>query len=151
MKTAKQPIRSLPRPGRFSLYICAVVVMGFFNWIALNAQTIKKPYKPDNQPAISLSEEIEPAIQLQDWMTDFENGYLLVNADPELKVEPWMLSFSDDYMTGPGESEISFKPWMVNFEQRCLVVDKEMEFTVEDWMVSTCTWECASRLLAGNK
>ena len=149
MKTAKQTTRSLPRPGRFSLYICAVVVMCFFNWVALNAQTVKKPNNLNLQPAISLSEEIEPAIQLQDWMIDFENGYLSANEDPGLKVEPWMLSFKDDYMTGSGESEISFKPWMVNFEQRCLVVDDEQESPLENWMVSTCTWESTIKLLAG--
>lgn len=149
MKTAKQTTRSLPRPGRFSLYICAVMVLCFFNWVALNAQTVKKVNNFNSPLAVALAEVDEPAIQLQDWMMVFDNGYLAVNEETELKVEPWMLSFSHDYMTGTEESDINFEPWMVNFEQRCLVVENEDEFPVENWMVSTCAWECATRLLAG--
>jgi len=149
MKTAKQTTGNFPRPGRFSLYICAVMVLCFFNWVALNAQTVKKVNNINSQFAIALAEVDEPAIQLQDWMLDFENEYLVENEEPELNVEPWMLSFSHDYMTGSVDSEISFEPWMVNFEQRCLVVEIEEEFAIESWMVSTCTWECSYRLLAG--
>ena len=137
MKTAKQITGNFPRPGRFSLYMCAVMVLCFFNWVALNAQ-----------PAISLAEEDEPELQLEEWMMNLDRGYLTVNEDAELKVEPWMLSFNQDYMAGADESAISFEPWMVNFEQRCLLVEDELEFSVEGWMVSTCTWECAARLLA---
>ena len=163
MKTAKQTTRSLPRPGRFSLYICAVMVLCFFNWVAINAQTAEKVNNFNSPMAVALAEVDEPAIQLQDWMMVFDNGYLAVYEETELKVEPWMLSFSHDYMTGTEESDINFEPWMVNFEpwmvkfepwmvnfeQRCLVVENEDEFPVENWMVSTCAWECATRLLAG--
>ena len=148
MKTAKQTTGNFPRPGRLSLYICGVVVLCFFNWIALNAQITRMADNFDSQMVIALEEEDEPAIQLQDWMMDFENEYLAVNEEPELKVEPWMLSFNHDYMAGANESDISFEPWMVNFEQRCLVVEEEQDFPVENWMVSTCTWECAFRLMA---
>ena len=149
MKTAKKTTGNFPRPGRFSLYICAVMVLCFFNWVALNAQTVKNVNNYKSPLALALAEVDEPAIQLQDWMMGFENGYLAVNEETELKVEPWMLSFSHDYMTGTEESDINFEPWMVNFEQRCLVVDSEDEFPVENWMVSTCTWECTIRLIAG--
>lgn len=148
MKTANQTTENFPRPGRFSLYVCAVLVLCFFNWVALNAQTAKKVNVLNSQLAIDLAEVDEPVIQLQDWMMDFENGYLAVNEEPELNVEPWMLSFSQDYMAGAYDSEISFEPWMVNFEQRCLVVEEEQDFSVECWMVNTCTWECAGRLIA---
>ena len=148
MKTANQTTVNFPRPGRFSLYLCAVLVLCFFNWVALNAQTAMKVNVLNSQLVTDLAEVDEPAIQLQDWMMDFENGYLAVNEEPELNVEPWMLSFSQDYMTGPYDSEISFEPWMVNFEQRCLVVEEEQDFSVECWMVNTCTWECAGRLIA---
>lgn len=149
MKTAKRTTGNFPRPGRLSLYICGVVVLCFFNWVALNAQITRMADNFNSQMVIALEEEDEPAIQLQDWMMDFENGYLAVNEEPELKVETWMLSFNQDYMAGTDESEISFEPWMVNFEQRCLLVDDEQDFPVEYWMVSICTWECAARLLAG--
>jgi hypothetical protein len=149
MKTAKQTTGSLPRPGRFSLYICAVMVLCFFNWVAINAQTVKKVNNFNSPLAVALAEVDEPAIQLQDWMMDLENGYLAVNEETELNVEPWMLSFRNDNMAGTEESDIKFEPWMVNFEQRCLVVENEDEFPVENWMVSTCAWECATRLLAG--
>ncbi len=148
MKTAKQTTENFPRPGRLSLYVCGVVVLCFFNWVALNAQITRMADNFNSQMVIALEEEDEPAIQLQDWMMDFENGYLAVNEEPELKVEPWMLSFNQDYMAGTDESEISFEPWMVNFEQRCLLVEDEQDFPVEYWMVSICTWECTARLLA---
>lgn len=148
MKTANQTTENFPRPGRFSLYVCAVLVLCFFNWVALNAQTVKKVNVLNSQLVIDLAEVDEPVIQLQDWMMDFENGYMAVNEEPELNVEPWMLSFSQDYMAGAYDSEISFEPWMVNFEQRCLVVEEEQDFSVECWMVNTCTWECAGRLIA---
>jgi hypothetical protein len=149
MKTAKQTTGNFPRPGRLSLYICGVVVLCFFNWVALNAQITRMAINFNSQMVIALEEEDEPAIQLQDWMMDLENGYLAVNEEPELKVEPWMLSFNQDYMAGTDESDISFEPWMVNFEQRCLLVEDEQDFPVEYWMVSICTWECTARLLAG--
>lgn len=148
MKTAKQTTGNFPRPGRFSLYVCAVMVLCFFSWVALNAQTAKNVNTLNGQLTIALAEVDEPAIQLQDWMMDFENGYLAVNEESELNVEPWMLSFSHDYMAGAYDSEISFEPWMVNFEQRCLVVEEEQDFSVECWMVNTCTWECTGRLIA---
>ena len=148
MKTAKQTTGNFPRPGRLSLYICSVIVLCFLNWVALNAQIAGLSNNFDSQMVIALEEEDEPAIQLQDWMMDFENGYLAVNDESELKVEPWMLSFNHDYMAGADESDISFEPWMVNFEQRCLVVEEEQDFPVENWMVSTCTWECAFRLMS---
>ena len=149
MKTAKQITGNFPRPGRFSLYICAVMVLCFFNWVAINAQTAEKVNNFNSPLADVLAEVDEPAIQLQDWMMVFDNGYLAGTEETELKVEPWMLSFSNDYMAGTEESKISFEPWMINFEQRCLVVENEDEFPVENWMVSTRTWECTTRLLAG--
>ena len=150
MKTAKQTSTvKFPRPGRFSLYMCAVLVLSFFNWVALNAQPPKDAETVNAELVIALTEETEPSIQLKDWMMDFENGCLAEMEEPELKVEPWMLSFTPDYIAGTEESEISFEPWMVNFEQRCLVVDNEKDFPVECWMVCTSTWECATRLLAG--
>jgi hypothetical protein len=148
MKTAKQTTANFPRPGRFSLYICAVLVLCFFNWVALNAQTARMANNFNSQLVITLEEEDEPAIQLQEWMMDLENGYLTVNEEPEINVEPWMLFFNHDYMVGTEKSEISFEPWMVNFEQRCLVVENEQDITVEDWMVSTFTWECTTSLLS---
>ena len=148
MKTAKKTTGNFPRPGRFSLYICAVMVLCFFNWVALNAQTTKKVNNFYSPLAPALAEVDEPAIQLQDWMMGFENGYLAVNEETELKVEPWMLSFSKDYMAGTEEPDINLEPWMVNFEQRCLVVENEEKFPLEDWMISTCTWECDIIFLA---
>ena len=149
MKTAKLNTVTFPRPGRFSLYICAVLVLCFFNWVAVNAQHTVDFETINPELVIAIAEETEPAIQLQDWMMDFEGGYLAEMVEQELKVEPWMLSFTPDYITGTDESDISFEPWMVNFEQRCLVVDDEKDFPVECWMVCTRTWECAPVLLAG--
>ena len=148
MKTTMQTTREFPQPVRFSLYMCAVAVLCFFNWVALHAQSVPYAENTDNPLETVLAEENEPDLQLQDWMMDLGNGYLAAAAEPELRVEPWMLSFNNDYMVQTDESEISFQLWMVNFEQRCLVVDAEEEYPVECWMVSTCTWDCGNNLLA---
>jgi hypothetical protein len=147
MKTVKQTTPKFPRPGRFFLYIGAAMVLCFFNWVVLHAQS-RPEANITSQLVIALAEEDEPPIQLQDWMLDFENGYLAADEDPEIQVESWMLSFNHDHMAGTDESEIGFEPWMVNFEQRCLVVEDEQELCVELWMVSTNTWECGARYLA---
>ena len=148
MKTAKQTNQHFPRPGRFSLYMCAVAILCFLNWIALNAKTVT-PAKYDRSLLdMALAEEYEPDIQLQDWMMGFENGYPALSEEPEIEVEPWMLSFNLDYMDETDPTEISFEPWMVNFEQRCLIVDGERDFSISYWMVSTCTWRCAASLMA---
>jgi hypothetical protein len=148
MKTAMQTTQEFPRPVRFSLYMCAVAILCFFNWVALNAQSVPFADNTDSHLARVLAEENEPDLPLQDWMMDLETGYLAAAVEPVLSVEPWMLSFNHDYMAETGDSEISFQPWMVNFEQRCLVVDAEQEYSVECWMVSTCTWDCGNKLLA---
>ncbi len=148
METANHRAGNFPRPGVFSLYVFAVVVMCFFNWVILNAQPTSKANNLDSQLVIALTDEEEPDIQLRDWMMDFNKEFLAVNEEPELCVEPWMLSFSLDYMTRTEESEIIFEPWMINFEKRCLVIEDERDVPVECWMVCTYTWECAGRLLA---
>jgi hypothetical protein len=147
MKTAKQTNQHFPRPGRFSLYICAVAIMCFLNWVALVAQSVPSAKYDLSLWDTALAEEYEPDIQLQDWMMDFENGYAALSEEPEIEVEPWMLSFNTDYMVETGETEINFEPWMINFEQRCLIVDEESDIPVACWMVSTCTW-CAASLIA---
>ena len=147
MKTTNHITRNFPRPGRFSLYMFAVVVLCFFNWVALKAEDpIKKANTSGKLLVIALAEEEEPALHLQDWMLDFENEYLAINEEPEISVEPWMLSFSNEYMAATDEAEISYEPWMINFEQRCLLVDKEQDHQVECWMFSTYTWDCAQLL-----
>ena len=147
MKTAKQTTSKFPKPGRFFLYMGAVMVLCFFNWVVLHAQPGPEANTFNSQLVIALAEEDEPPLKLQDWMLDFDNGCLAADEDPEIKIEPWMLSFNHDCMAGTDESEIGVEPWMVNFEQRCLVVDDEQEFCVELWMVSTDTWKCGARYL----
>jgi hypothetical protein len=128
--------------------MCAVAVFCFFNWVALNAQSATMPDNLIGQLVMALAEQDEPELSVQDWMTDFEIGFMAEAAEPEMKVEPWMLSFNHDYMAKTGDSLIPFEPWMINFEQRCLVVDTEQDQPVECWMVSTCTWDSGNSLLA---
>jgi hypothetical protein len=149
MKTAMKIDQKFLMPGRFSLYIFAVAILCFFNWVVLNAQVTSTESKVNKQLALALDEADEPELQVQDWMMDFENEYLAVSKEPEIIVEPWMLSFSPaNHTASSDESEMGIEPWMVNFEQRCLVVDAEKDIPVSSWMVSPCTWECAARLLA---
>jgi hypothetical protein len=150
MKTAKQTNQHFPRPGRITLYMFAVAALCFLNWVVLHAQPAENTDQSRTRLAAVLTEEVEPEVQLQDWMMDFENVSMAVTKEAEIKVEPWMLTFNRDYMTDGWEPELNFEPWMVNFEQRCLLVEKEKDVPLEQWKVSTCTWGCTGSMMARN-
>lgn len=117
MKTTSQTTRSFPKPVRFSIYVCAVVVLCFFNWIALQAENSTKSL--EKRLADALVEEVEAEIEVQDWM----------------------LSFSDDCLTAV-ETEIKLEPWMLTIYDNCLS-KRENQLSVEHWMVNTLLWETA--------
>ena len=75
MKTAKQTTENFPRLGRLSLYICGVVVLCFFNWVALNAQITRMANNFNSQMVIALEEEDEPVILLLGRQLDDLIGY----------------------------------------------------------------------------
>ena len=110
MKTTSQTIRSFPKPVKFSLYVGAIVVLCFFNWVALHAEGPAKSL--ENRLAAALVEEVEAEIEIQDWMLSFSDDFLTA-AETEIILEPWMLTFSDDYLV-KSETEISVEPWMTS-------------------------------------
>lgn len=142
MKTTNHSTRSFPKPFRFSLYVSAVVVLCFFNWVALQAQSPAKSL--ENRVAKALVEEVEAQIELESWMLTFSDDFITAN-EIEVRLEPWMLTFSDDYIADR-EAEIEIEPWMLTFSDEYLV-KSETDIAVEDWMTSTFFWDTAFLLV----
>ena len=138
MKTTSQSTGPFPKPFRFSLYVSAVVVLCFFNWVALQAEGPEKSL--ENHLAVALVEEVEAEIEVQDWMLTFSEDFLAA-AEPEIKLEPWMLTFSNDYIADR-EPEIKLEPWMLSFSDDYLATS-ESELSVEGWMTDTFLWGAA--------
>ena len=117
MKTTSQTTRSFPKPVKFSLYVGAVVVLCFFNWVALQAQG--SSISLENRLAVALVEEVERDIELEGWMLTISEDNLAI-VETQIKLEPWMLTFPDDYL-----------------------VKSDTDIIVEDWMTSTFLWDTA--------
>ena len=142
MKTTNQSTRPFPKPFKFSLYITAVVVLCFFNWVALQAQGPAKSL--ENCVTEALVEEVEAQVELESWMLTFTDDFMTAN-ETEIRLEAWMLTFSNDYIADM-EPEIEIEPWMLNFSDE-YQVKSETDIAVEDWMTSTFFWDTAFLLV----
>ena len=138
MKTTSQTTRSFPQPVKFSLYVGAVIVLCFFNWVALQAQD--SSISLENRLAAALVEEVESDIELDGWMLTISEHYLAI-VETQIKLEPWMLTFSNDCIADR-EPEIEIESWMLTFSDDYLV-KSDIEIIVEDWMTSTFLWDTA--------
>ena len=138
MKTTSQTTRSFPQPVKFSLYVGAVIVLCFFNWVALQAQD--SSISLENRLAAALVEEVEKDIELDGWMLTISEHYLAI-VETQIKLEPWMLTFSNDCIADR-EPEIEIESWMLTFSDDYLV-KSDIEIIVEDWMTSTFLWDTA--------
>jgi len=138
MKTTSQITGSFPKPFKFSLYVSAVVVLCFFNWVALQTQA------PSESPEISLAaalvEEVEAEIEIESWMLTISDDFMTAN-ETEVRLEPWMLTFSNDYIADR-EPDIEIESWMLAFSDEYLA-KSETENAVEVWMTSTMLWDTA--------
>ncbi len=138
MKTTSQTTRPFPKPVKFSLYVGSVVVLCFFNWVALQAEGPAKSL--ESRLAAALVEEVEAEIEIQDWMLTFSDDYLTA-AETEIILDYWMLTFSNDFIVDR-EPEIEIEPWMLTFSDDYLV-KSETDISVEDWMTRTFLWDIA--------
>jgi hypothetical protein len=137
MKTTSQTTQSFPETSRFIIYVFAVAVFCFFNWMALQAQPTARNH--EIRLAAALFEEAEQEIAVAPWMLDFSYG--LLTAGDDIEFEPWMLDFSVD-LTAEREPEIELEPWMLTFSDDCLV-EAEPGLVVEDWMTNRFLWDTA--------
>lgn len=138
MKTTSQNTKPFPKPVKFSVYVGAVAVLCFFNWVALQAQD---PFvNLEDRLAAAVIEEVEEDIELENWMLNISEDYLAI-VETEIAVEPWMLTLSNDFIVDR-EPEIEIEPWMLTFSDDYLVKN-ETEIAVEDWMTSTYFWGTA--------
>ena len=138
MKTTNQTTRLFPNPAKFSLYIGAVAVLCFLNWVTLQAQFPENSL--ENRLAAALVEEVEPEMEIEPWMLNISDDYL-ATIESEIILEPWMLTFSDDIIAD-SEPEIDLEPWMLTISEDYLA-SHEPDVTVEDWMTSTFLWDTA--------
>jgi hypothetical protein len=141
MKTTSQTTRSFPKPVKFSIYVCAVAVLCFFNWVAIQAEGPAKSL--ENSLVAALVEEVEAEIEVESWMLTFSNDYI-ADREPEIEIEPWMLTFADDCLTTM-ETEIEVESWMLTFADDYMA-NSETDLSVEDWMTNTFLWDTAYML-----
>jgi hypothetical protein len=138
MKTTNQTTRSFPKPVMFSLYVGVVVILCFFNWVALQAQG--PSISLESRLAAALVEEVESEIEIENWMLTISDDYFAM-VESQIKLEPWMLISSNDYIADR-EPEIEIEPWLLTFSDDYLG-KSESDIFVEDWMISTFLWETA--------
>ncbi len=138
MKTTSQSTRSFPKPVKFFLYLTAVAVFCFFNWVTLQAQGPEKSL--ENRLTAALVEEIEAEIEIQDWMLTFSEDVLATEGN-EIELESWMLTVSQDFIADR-EPEMELEPWMLSFSDDHLA-NGESELCVEGWMTDTFLWGTA--------
>lgn len=94
MKTGNSKPRQLPRPLKFLVFIISISVVCLPNWIALRAG---KPVMVSADPAISIpgliTEDIEPEIELRNWMVETSEFRMPFYGETEIQFEDWMLDF----------------------------------------------------------
>ena len=141
MKATSKTTRPFPKPARFSLYLGAVLILSFFNWVALQAEGPSMSL--ENRLAAAIVEEVEAEIQLENWMLTYSDGFL-ADAEPGINLEPWMLTFSGVF-TADSEPELDLEPWMLSYSDD-LITSGESEMAVEKWMTDTFVWNTAFML-----
>jgi hypothetical protein len=123
MKTISNNKSTLPKPFRFTIYIIAVTIIGFMNWMASNAND------PEMETTISLEARLAEALipitekepELEDWILSLSESItsesdeskstletrlaeaLEIIDDPEPEIEDWIMNLSDDILTGVSE------------------------------------------------
>ena len=123
MKTINKNKSSFPRPFKFAIYLTAVTIVGFMNWMALSANdpAIESTQAFETRLAEALAPLSDPEPALEDWIMSFSDNFIsesiesetnietrLAEAlepveDPQPELEDWLLNFSDDIISGTGQ------------------------------------------------
>ena len=123
MKTISNNNSKFPKPFRFTIYLIVVTVVGFMNWMTLNANDpgMETTMTLESRLAEALVPLTEQEPELEDWILSFSENITSVNnkskstletrlaealepvEDPESALEEWLLNFSDDITSGTGE------------------------------------------------
>jgi hypothetical protein len=141
MKTTKRSNQTFPSPIRFSIYLFAVAVLCFVNWTALRADDPVEDMTSTLEERLfdALIEEADSDPELENWMLNFADDYLVANKEQDIVLEDWMLNFADDYHSANTEHDIALEDWMIDCDIFCSI-DSEKEQILKEWMVNTDEW-----------
>ena len=132
MKTTSKTKRDFPKPFRFAIYLFAVIVFCFLNWVTTYAGD------PETEKAQTLESRLA--------------AVLVLEADPEPELEDWMLSFNDEVLAEFEDEEAVPEAWMLDpayfVIPDYLIVEKEEEPVLEDWMLDPGYYVIETLLIA---
>jgi hypothetical protein len=123
MKTINNNNSKFPKPFRFTIYLIVVTVVGFMNWISINANdpSMKTARSLESRLAEALIPVPEQEPELEDWILSLSDNLTteidksksdletrLADAlepveDPEPELEDWIMNLSDDILSGVSE------------------------------------------------
>jgi hypothetical protein len=123
MKTINKNKSTFPKPFRFAIYLIAVTVVGFMNWVALSANdpNMESIQALEIRLAEALVPLSDPEPELEEWIISFSDNIISEEAksetsletrlaealetveDPQPELEDWLLNFSDEFLSGTGQ------------------------------------------------
>lgn len=123
MKTINNNKSNFPKPFKFAIYLIAVTVIGFMNWIAISANDpgLETTQSFETRLADALAPLSDPEPELEEWILSFSDNIISENdksessldsrlsealepvEDPQPELEDWLLNFSDNMLQGAGE------------------------------------------------
>ena len=112
MKTINKNKSNFPNPFKFAIYLIAVTIIGFMNWVATNA----------NDPAIEHTQSFETRLA----------EALVPISDHEPELEDWLLALSDKIISDSEEANTSLES---RLDEALEPVD-ELEPELEDWLLN---------------
>ena len=121
MKTINKNNSTFPKPFRFAIYLTAVIIVGFMNWVALSANdpNMESIQALEIRLAEALVPLSEPEPELEEWILSFSENIISEEAksetnietrlaealetveDPQPELEDWLLNFSDNMISEP--------------------------------------------------
>jgi hypothetical protein len=118
MKTISNNNRNFPKPFRFAIYVVAVTIVGFMNWMAISANdpVMESSLKLESRLSEALAPLPDPEPELEEWILKFADDFkknkqtknsletrlaeaLEPAEDPEYELEDWILTLSEDILS----------------------------------------------------
>lgn len=83
MKTISNNNRNFPKPFRFAIYVVAVTIVGFMNWMAISANdpVMESSLKLESRLAEALAPAEDPEYELEDWILTLSEDILSAEMD----------------------------------------------------------------------
>jgi hypothetical protein len=123
MKTINKNKSNFPKPYKFTIYLIAVTIAGFMNWVALGANDagMAPTESLETRLADALAPVPDPEPELDDWILSFADDNASKSADsennlesrlaealepvedPQPELEDWLLNYGEDFESGAAE------------------------------------------------